>query len=286
MDRFLFYYLSNREPPRADAEILLAHVLDLNRVDLYLRYDQPLTDRELARYKALIKRRVRREPVAYIIGKKGFWEMEFSVCPDVLIPRPETECLVEAALAILDARPNGDTMHILELGTGSGAIILTLAKQFPHHLYFASDRSMNAIEVALENAITAGVADRVRFFCADWFSSLGGGSEPLDMILSNPPYIPKDDLKGLMPEIYQFEPHQALDGGANGLSCLMQVIGSAYLFLKPGGHLILEIGHDQRKAIERIIDRTGRYRNIRFLKDYGAHDRVVSMEAKPDLDLQ
>ena len=272
------------ESPRADAEILLAYVLELNRVDLYLRYDQPLTTRELERYKALIKRRIRREPVAYIIGNKGFWEMEFSVCPDVLIPRPETECLVEAALMVLDTRSNGDAMYILELGTGSGAIILNLAKQFPHHLYFASDCSMNALEVALGNAIVADMADRVRFFCADWLSSLGGGSEPLDMIVSNPPYIPKDDLKGLMPEIYQFEPHLALDGGADGLNCLGQIIGSAYLFLKPGGQLILETGHDQRKAIERIVDQTGRYRNIRFFKDYGGHDRVVSMEATSNRD--
>jgi release factor glutamine methyltransferase len=273
------------ENPRSDAEILLAHVLDSERVDLYLRYDQPLTDSELARYKALIKRRVSREPVAYIVGHKGFWEIELTVGPDVLIPRPETECLVEASLAILETESNGDTLRILELGTGSGAIILTLAKQHPRHVYFASDRSVNALKVAAENAVSAGIGNKVKFFCADWLSPLGDRSGPMDMIVSNPPYIPRDDLKGLMPEIYCFEPRLALDGGNDGLSCLVQIITAAYLFLKPGGQLILEIGHDQRKAIARIIEQTGRYRNIRFLKDYGGHDRVVSMETAPNQDL-
>ncbi len=274
------------ESPRADAEILLAYVLDVERVDLYLRYDQPLNSTELARYRALIKRRVGREPTAYIIGSKGFWEMELSVCPDVLIPRPETECLVEAALAILDARSNGDALRILDLGTGSGAIILTLASQRPHHFFFASDRSMKALAVASANADTAGVADRVRFFCADWFSALGGGTVLFDMIVSNPPYIRKDDLKQLIPEIYRFEPHLALDGGQDGLGCLVQIIGSAYIFLKPGGLLLLEIGYDQRRAIERIVDRSGRYRNLRFLKDYGGHDRVAIMEASPGREIE
>jgi len=273
-------YFASRdiESPRAAAEILLAHVLNLSRIDLYVRYDQPLAGSELEQFKVLIKRRINREPVAYILGTKGFWTMDLAVCGDVLIPRPETECLVEAALAMIDEDSGGDTMRILDLGTGSGAIILALAQRHRRHHYFASDRSIRALRIAAENARIVGLEGAIRFFCGDWLTGLGDNIEPLDMIVSNPPYIPKGDLKGLAPEIYRYEPQAALDGGFDGLDCLNQIIESTPVFLKPGGRLLLEIGHDQRQAVQGIIDRNRQYQHVHFLKDYGGYDRVVTME--------
>ena len=281
-------YFKSRDidSPRSTAEILLAHVLKLKRIDLYLRYDQPLCINELSKFKVLIKRRVEREPVAYIVGVKEFWSMDFSVTKDVLIPRPETECLVEAALTLLpqdnafDSNPS--PKNILELGTGSGAVILAIASMQPKHIYFASDRSVKAIRLARQNSKRHGLDTAVSFFCADWFTPLNWQKKRFDMIISNPPYIPTQVIGRLMPEIYKYEPIWALDGDRNGLFCLRHIINTAHGYLNPEGSLLLEIGHDQKNDVRSIIDQCGNYEHVVFAKDYSGYDRVVRMKKKKE----
>ena len=268
------------ESPRASAEILLAHALDLERIDLYLRYDQPLDGEELNRFKALIKRRLKREPVAYIIGQKGFWSIDLNVSQEVLIPRPETECLVEAALEALSAATPDGSQRILELGTGSGAVILALAAQHADRQYYASDISLNAIRIARDNARRLSLEEYIRFFGGDWFAPLNPDCGCFDLILSNPPYIKSEALEDLQPEIFHFEPIRALDGGPDGLSCLRRIIDQAHCYLNPGGILLLEIGHDQRADVERLMEHCGQYDQFDCIPDYGGCDRVVQMRKK------
>ncbi len=268
------------ESPRITAEILLAHVLNFDRIDLYLRYDQPLNDKELGLFKMLIKRRINREPVAYIVGTKEFWSMDLAVTPEVLIPRPETECLVEAALDFLPDNSVMKPKRVLELGTGSGAVILALASTRPNHLFFASDRSLNAVKLARKNARHHGLDTRVNFFCADWFSPLHASTLPFDVIISNPPYIPTKVIAQLQPEISRYEPTAAIDGQEDGLDCLRLIISNAHRYLKKKGRLLLEMGHDQRTPIQKIIESCAVYEDIIFTKDYGGYDRIVQMQKK------
>ena len=279
-------YFKSRDidSPRSTAEILLAHVLKLKRIDLYLQYDKPLSVNELSKFKVLIKRRIEREPVAYIVGVKEFWSMDFAVTKDVLIPRPETECLVEAALNLLSQDnafdSNSSPKSILELGTGSGAVILAIAFTRPKHIYFASDCSAKAIGLARKNSKRHGLDTIVNFFCADWFRPLNCGRKQFDMILSNPPYIPTRVIGRLQPEIYKYEPISALDGDRNGLFCLRHIINTAHGYLNPEGSLLLEIGHDQKNDVRSIIDQYGNYDHVVFTKDYSGYYRVVRMKKK------
>jgi release factor glutamine methyltransferase len=272
------------DSPRSTAEILLAHVLKLKRIDLYLRYDQPLSINELSQFKVLIKRRIKREPVAYIVGVKEFWSMDFTVSKDVLIPRPETECLVEAALSLLpeDSSSNINQVQkrILELGTGSGAVILAIASMRPNHIFFASDCSIKAVKLARQNVKRHNLDTVVNFFCADWLTPLNSERQQFNMIISNPPYIPTRVIGLLQPEIYKYEPIRALDGDKDGLCCLRHIIDDAHLNLSRKGSLLLEIGHDQKNKILKIIHKCGNYQDIVFTKDYSGYDRVVRMTKK------
>jgi len=274
-------YFASRaiESPRAGAEILLAHVLNLQRIDLYLHYDQPLTQTELERYKTLIRRRVRREPVAYITGCREFWSMNLTVSGEVLIPRPETECLVEQVLAELSTEDTTEPSRILELGTGSGAIILALASSLCRSICFASDVSERSVRVAHENARRHGLDGRVHFFCGDWTRPLQL-SGIFDVIVSNPPYIPTAQIKTLEPEIHLYEPLRALDGGEDGLESVRRLITQAHRFMRPGGRLLLEIGHDQQEAVRQIVATAGQYEVPLFAKDYAGVNRVVRMRKK------
>lgn len=279
-----YFNTHNIDSPRATAEILLAHVLKLKKIDLYLRFDQPLYAEELSRLKTLIKRRVKREPVAYIVGIKEFWSMELAVTQDVLIPRPETECLVETALDLLPEASNSNPMlkpkRILELGTGSGAITLALASMRPNHMFFASDRSMNAVKLAQKNVKHHGLDKTINCFCADWFRALKNNSGKFDMIISNPPYIPTQIIAKLHPEVYQYEPISAIDGEQDGLGSLKHIINKAHQYLNQQGRLLLEIGHDQKNAIQKIIENCNMYKDVIFSKDYSGYDRIVQMQKK------
>lgn len=272
-------YFASRgvESPRPSAEILLASVLNLKRYQLYVQYDKPMEQAELTAFKQLIKRRAAREPVAYIVGHKEFWSMDLLVSPRVLIPRPETECVVETAIEHLKTNGDSAVKRVLELGTGSGAIILALASEDDRHLYFASDLSRHAIDIARTNAAAHGLTGSISFFCGNWFNPLDPNKKRLDIILSNPPYIKTGDIDKLQPEIKGFEPGMALDGGSDGLNCIRKIIENAYEYLVPDGSLFLEIGYDQQAAVADIAKRTGQYRPARFRKDYAGNVRVLSL---------
>jgi len=272
-------YFASRdiEHPRADAEILLAHSLGLRRIDLYVQYDKPLTREELAGFREMVRRRARREPVAYITGEKEFWSLALKVTPAVLIPRPETECLVEAALAFLSEDEGPHDRRILDLGTGSGAIILALAAEKPHNTFIAVDQSALAIDIARQNAERHGMADRIRFLNGDWFDPVELEEAAFDLIVSNPPYIRQNDLENLQPEIRKFEPVSALDGGPEGIDCLTRIVLTAPRYLRPAGCLLLEMGFDQKSLLEAVVRKAGCYEEMAFLKDYGGHDRVLQL---------
>ena len=272
------YFKSHHiDSPRLTAEILLAHILGIKRIDLYLRFDQPLSQEELGGFKALIKRRLNREPVAFIIGSKEFWGIDFDVTQDVLVPRPETEFLVEAALKQIPDALMSSSQRIVDIGTGSGAIIVSLAVNRPGHYFFASDISEKAIKIAVKNAEKNGVKDNISFFVAELFSSLQENSEKFDLILSNPPYIAGSQIAELEPEVSKFEPLTALDGGVDGLDIIRNILQTAPVYLRQKGILMLEIGYDQRAAVEQMGIKSGHYSNVEFIQDYAGHDRVVVM---------
>jgi len=275
------YFKSHQiDSPRATAEILLAHTLDVKRIDLYLRYDQPLSRNELTLFKDLIKRRINREPVAYIVGHKEFWALDLKVAREVLIPRPETECLVESILELRRGEVPTRAERVLELGTGSGAIVLALASQQADNIFYALDISTQALTLARENARRLGWADRIHFLVGDWFDPLNDHGQLFDLIVSNPPYIATPVIEQLQLEIQNWEPRQALDGDLDGLKHLRNIIERAHSFLVPGGHLALEIGHDQKAAVGDIVATCGIYENLRFKQDYGGYDRVALMRKK------
>jgi release factor glutamine methyltransferase len=195
----------------------------------------------------------------------------------VLIPRPETECLVEAVLPLLESASDGP-MRVLDMGTGSGAIVIALAYEHPRHRYLGTDRSSEALHVARSNARRHGVDGCIDWFCGDWDAPLAPRGPAFHLIVSNPPYIRRDDIDALQPEIRQFEPHGALNGSDDGLASLVRILESAYRHLAGGGTLALEMGHDQAADVRAAARRTGRYTPVRIIRDYAGQDRVAVME--------
>jgi release factor glutamine methyltransferase len=270
------YFKSHHvEQPRATAEILLAHTLGVGRVDLYVQYERLLEEEELGRFKGYIRRRTQREPVAYIVGKKEFWSMDFEVAPGVLIPRPETETLVEAVLMAVPEEPTAASLRILDLGTGSGAVIVAVASERPGHEFYAVDRSQEVLAAAHNNARAHGLDKTITFLQGDWFDPVRELGSRFDVIVSNPPYISTPELEGLPPEISRHEPREALDGGPDGLDPIRLIVREASDYLAPGGWLLFEIGHDQWDRVEKLIFSAKAYRDIDVVKDYGGRDRVA-----------
>jgi release factor glutamine methyltransferase len=270
------YFKSHHvEQPRATAEILLAHTLGVGRVDLYVQYDRLLEEGELGRFKGYITRRIQREPVAYIVGKKEFWSMDFEVAPGVLIPRPETETLVQAALMIVPAEPTPAPSRILDLGTGSGAVVVAMASERPGHKFYAVDRSEEVLSVAQGNARAHGLDKNITFLEGNWFDPVQDQGARFDVIVSNPPYISTRELEELPPEISQHEPREALDGGPDGLDAIRLIVREASDHLAPGGWLLFEIGHDQWVGVEKLMSAAKTYMDMDVMKDYGGRDRVA-----------
>jgi len=259
------YFTQHQIPsPRLDAEVLLSHVLGVRRLDLYLQFDRPVETQERARYRELVRlRAAKRVPVAYLTGCREFWSRSFEVSPAVLIPRPDTETLVAAALEIGGAR-------ILEVGVGSGVVAGTLAAELPHSSVLATDVSAEALAVARRNFERLGVADRVTLLRANALSALRG---PFDLIVSNPPYIPSGELAALSPEL-QHEPVLALDGGPDGLDVVRQMLQDAARLLSDRGTLLLEVGADQARSTERLMREAGAV-TVEWRRDLSGIDRVA-----------
>lgn len=263
------------EDGRIDAEVLLAYALETTRPYLYLNYSRPLTRDELRHFKELIRRRAAREPIAYIVGHKEFWSLCFDINRDVLIPRPETECLVEAALKIMRESPASSPLRILELGTGSGAITIALASEIPKNSYIATDYSLAALKIARHNANKLVPCNEINWIVGDWLEWIKSGERRFDVIISNPPYIRSGLISSLQPEVGQFEPLSALSGGADGLDSYKRIFPRAAKMLYPGGHLLLEIGFDQKEAVGSIARNYTCFESTLFLRDYSGYDRVA-----------
>jgi release factor glutamine methyltransferase len=266
---------------RLDAECLLAAVLDCPRWQLVLEPRRHLPVEAFSRYLALLARRERREPVAYLLGRREFWSLSLAVSPDVLIPRPETETLVEAALALLrDGRPDAS---VVELCTGSGAIAIALARELPAARILATDVSARALALAAGNARAHGVADQVRFLRGDLWRALNGdlAGRGADLVVANPPYVRRPDLVALTPEV-QWEPRLALDGGPDGLDCVREIVQGAPARLAPGAHLALEIGADQGAPVRGLLAAQPALEDVRLLQDLAGRDRVALAQRRKE----
>lgn len=257
------------DAPRLTAELLLAHVLKVDRVRLYVDHDRPLEAEELATYRALISRRLAYEPTQYLTGAKEFYGRRFQVDPRVLIPRPETELLVEEVLKVL---PKDAPSRVVDLCTGSGCIAITLAAERPLAEVFATDLSPGACAVAKENAERLEVAQRVAIREGDLFAPLPAEAR-FDVVVSNPPYIASHEVPTLQAEV-QKEPHLALDGGQDGLVLIRRIAEDARTRLHPGGLLAMEIGETQGEAVRALLTAAG-YTAVRIDPDLERRERLA-----------
>lgn len=256
---------------RPEAEWLLAGLLGVERFALYLDPARRLSDDEAARYRALVERRARREPLQYLLGWEDFHGMRLAVTGDVLVPRPETEGLVEWAVEVLAGRPGP---AIADLGTGSGAIACALARAVPTAEVLAVEISAGALAVASRNVRELGLAARVRLLAGDLFSPLGSRPASLDLVVANPPYLPSAVIASLPPEVSRHEPRAALDGGPDGLGVIRRIVTGAPAVLKPGGWLLLEIGEDQAGPIASLMAAEG-FSGIRARRDLNHVERYI-----------
>lgn len=259
--------------PARDAEILLCHVLDREAAWLYAHDDAPVPPGVDAAFAALVARRVAGEPVAYLTGRRGFWTLELAVTADTLIPRPETELLVEFALEKLPAEGTGP---VLDLGTGSGAIALAVKAERPQARVLAVDAQQAALAVARANAAALGLA--VTFHQGHWFAPVAG--ERFALVLSNPPYIAADDAHLAQGDV-RFEPRSALVAGADGLDDIRHLVATAPAYLLPGGWLALEHGWDQAAAVRALFVAAG-FSDVASRRDLGGHERITCGRIAPD----
>ncbi len=296
--------------PRLDAELLLCHVLQCDRVRLYMEMPRPLAKEELDAARSLVQRRRKREPVAYILGQKEFYRYMFEVSPSVLVPRPDTELLVDRALDVLSPKTfatdpvpsqlsdeSGEPLpaevsvpsasivettvqqgkRVLDLCTGTGAVAITLAAELETLLVDATDISAPALEVAKRNAQRNGVDARMSFFLGDLFAAVPSDRR-YAVITANPPYVTDAEYAQLAPEITQHEPKIALTSGADGLDVLRRICAQAADRLEPGGALLLEVGHQQASAVRALLESAQRFASISVHRDYGGVERVVQAQ--------
>ncbi|HEV8724518.1 MAG TPA: peptide chain release factor N(5)-glutamine methyltransferase [Candidatus Binatia bacterium] len=263
------------ETARLDAETLLSHVLKLTKEQFVLFSDMPLRPEQMRHYEELLLRRIRREPVAYITGRQEFWSLDFRVTPDVLIPRPETERLVEITVGLAREFPENKVFKILDVGTGSGAIAVSLARELPSSMIWATDVSIEALEIARSNAARNGASERVRLLHGDLFEPVGEIAGRFDLIVSNPPYIRSAEIDALEPEVSLWEPRGALDGGVDGLDYYRRIAREASDHLAPNGAVTVEIGADMGKEVARLFAGGSCYTGVTVFQDYAGRDRVV-----------
>lgn len=272
----------NIESPRLCAEILLAHQLNTDRLKLYLEYDQPVGEKDLSQYRSMIKRLIDGEPVQYITGIQEFWSMDFIVNSSVLIPRPETEILVEQALRIYNEEyaEKNPVISILDIGTGSGAIATAIASELEKAKISAVDISAKAMNTAKLNAAKHGMENRISFYEGDLFAPFKSDHQTFDIILSNPPYVAKKDYESLPRKIKDFEPGLALESGEDGLSHIREILEKTPEFLNPGGWIMLEMDPGQTDSAIQIITENNEYATGQVIKDYSNKDRVVIARKK------
>ena len=257
------------EPPRLDAQLLLAHVLDCDRVRLYLDYAKPLADGERAAYRELIRRRASREPVAYLTGRREFWSLPLRSDRRALIPRPDSETLIEQARDLFGA---AGPARFADVGTGSGCLAAALAHAFPQARGWAVDADAEALALARENLQALGLDERVATACGDLDAPLGEPS--FELLCANLPYVPSAELDALQPEVSRYEPRRALDGGRDGLDLLRRFVPRAAARLEPGGWLLLEVGRDQADAVAELCRGAG-LADVGRRRDLGGVERVV-----------
>ena len=268
-----FFASKGLENARLQAELLLAAVLGVKRLDLYLQFERPLHSSEVDRYREYVRQRLRLVPVQYITGVAAFRQLELTVTPAVLIPRPETEVLVDVALELL---PEGS--RVLDLCCGSGAVALSLAQEAAMAEVVAADVSAAALEVAKANGQRCGLDGRVEWHCGDLFAPLRG-SEPFDLVVANPPYVRRGELAQLTPEVRDYEPHLALDGGEDGLTYYRRIAQEAADFIRLGGYLLLEVGDGQSAAVEELLARSAHLAEVQIRLDLNQIPRVVVARA-------
>jgi len=267
------------DTPRLDAEVLLAEALGCERIELYATFDAVPGDAPRTAFRQLVRRRAEGTPVAYLVGRRDFYSLSFRVTPDVLIPRPETEFLVMALLDLARGRPDGDSLTICDVGTGSGVIAVCAAKHLPGARVVAIDVSRPALEVARENVRAHGVEDRVESVESDLLAAVPA-ERRFDFVVSNPPYVTRAEMELLAPEVRDFEPHAALLAGDRGTEVIESLIPQAAEHLRPGGHLLVEINPVLHDAVQSLLAADNRFEPGPPVKDLARLPRVVQGERK------
>jgi release factor glutamine methyltransferase len=263
------------DSPSIDARLLLEAAAGVTRTDILTDPYRTLTPEQAAAFDGYVERRLRREPVSRILGRKGFWKIFLNVTPDVLSPRPDTETLLDV---ILLAFPPERAFEMIDMGTGSGAILLATLSERWGAKGVGTDVSTEALAVARENAANLDLDGRCTFIRTDWAAGFGDAS--FDLVVSNPPYIPSADIAGLDPEVRDHDPHLALDGGEDGLKAYRDLAPEIARILKPGGVFAVEIGWDQGPAVKALFDAAG-FADVKVVKDLGDRDRVVTNGPDP-----
>jgi release factor glutamine methyltransferase len=260
------------ENPRLEARLLLAHALGLTLHDLIRDRTRPV---DPTAYEALLARRLRHEPIAYLLGHREFWSLDFLVSPATLIPRPDTETVVEAAITACRPRP---PRQILDLGTGTGCLLLSLLHEFPAATGVGIDLHFDAAALARQNAHRLGLAPRAQFAVMHWTAALSDGQQGFDLVVSNPPYIPAGEVADLMADVADFEPHLALDGGADGLAAYREIIRSLHGIMQPDGVAVLELGLGQADLVGSLADQAGY--TVSHQLDLAAIPRAIVLKSR------
>jgi len=273
-----FFSRKNVDPARLSAELLLAHVLSMPRIKLYTDFDRVLTDTELASFRELVRRASEQEPIAYLTGNAHFFNLEFDVTRDVLIPRPDTETLVEDVLQLSRRTIGFETPRVLDLCTGSGCIAAAIAHHQKHAVVVATEISPAASEVAKRNFTKLGLNERITLLQGDLFEplSLLADRQPFDLVVSNPPYIATSLIQKLDRSVRDYEPMQSLDGGSDGLTFHRRILAESPARLRAGGRIYLEIAFDQREPVQALAATFTEFTEVRILKDHAGNDRVLT----------